>query len=884
MSENTSRDNAVRVFVAADRSAKAMERVRLLLDTNRLQIRQYEPLTLTTEALFARGSERSFGRMAHGFIAASDWLGAGKQLGDDEHAKLVATVSDILRAWQPAAKARVEMAFHDETTAQRAINLTAFRNDFKAHFDDDLEALWRPIIDNDLRLLMSRGFYAGLNNHGMFQNIALLVAADLYEFVEDADKMRQVAFKRLTEYFSTCFTADGIHIENNPTYHVMISRYLRQVVEYAKTHGEFEGLDSLNDVLVHAETYAAHAVAPNGMFPPVSDTAVMNLDTSGPRTTYSGQAFLGAVSGGKAGTTPDELAFVATESGYAIHRSAWHDADASFVFFSAAYNADYHKHSDELSLYVMNKGVELLREAGPYGYERTNPLTGYGFSSAAHNTLLVDGAGLPRTDGKRDETTLEELGSTGDSLHVRGTTTRFEGVRWSRELRVSSAGANEPILIEDHVEADDEHDFQFLWHFGPEVRALARGSVVELFDRGGTKLGELVWSGSPTAAIRLVSGQMKPTVQGWAFPKMGESVPATVLEVTTRGASVDIRWEFRTADFKIIDRGVRPTGSEWSKYQGEKPVTYLLDVPEGGADELLVVFTAIHQLWDFTYNYRASLEGSSAAKLFILDDFGDQGAYYLANGRDMAEFRSVQGLLRTVLDQLGVAPSDVTVIGSSKGGSGAILHGVTLGVAKVIAGAPQTKIGSFVFNPHPNVLEYVAGGTSEADIRWLDAAMSRALASGVRSTRIEILVGRSDHHYVRHVQPFTAEARSLGYRIQVMALPGTPDSKIGAAFRNYLESWVLAQEGGAVNAERTLPHTVVHDPDTGEIGAAVSLPWGWKASFKLLRNREVINAAPYSSSGSVFWPIDHAGNYRFRIYAKPPSGETIAFGSATVRV
>ncbi|MGO1850508.1 hypothetical protein, partial [Microbacterium sp.] len=157
-----------------------------------------------------------------------------------------------------------------------------------------------------------------------------------------------------------------------------------------------------------------------------------------------------------------------------------------------------------------------------------------------------------------------------------------------------------------------------------------------------------------------------------------------------------------------------------------------------------------------------------------------------------------------------------------------------------------------------------------------------ALASGVRATAIDIVVGRSDHHYSRHVVPFAATARSLGYAVNVLALPGTPHAKIGAAFRSYLESWVRSRNGEG--GEPVLPHAAVHDKATGQIGAVVGLPPGWKSSFKLLRDREVVRAAPYQATGQASWSVTESGAYRFRIYARSPEGLTIAFGTSTLRV
>lgn len=882
----TNPHGAIWVFIGIDRSDAALKRARHFLTTGELQIRNHPGFLASDASLFSAENDRSFGRQAHGFIAATDWRGAHKVLPDADRRKLVSRVQEMLNTWKSTSTSnsgsRPTMAFHDETTAQRALNLISFRHVYGADLDEECDNLLRAIIEQDLELLTSEDFYAGVNNHGMFQDIALLVASELYDHAIRPDAMRSQAFTRLYEYFSTCYTSDGIHVENNPTYHVMISRYLSQVVTYAELRAAGKEFAKLSSVLSAAEEYAAHAVTPRGMFPPISDTAVRQLDTKSEASVFPGELYRGAITLGREGVVPQERSYIAENTGYAIHRSDWGDPKASYIYFSAAYNADYHKHSDELSLYVMNDGVELIREAGPFGYDRKNPKTGYGFSSQAHNTLLVDGRGLPRTDAKKDLTTLENVNSSPTTLHVRGRTGRYSGVSWTRELVVEDSGAQAPVIVKDSVRSSAEHNYQILWHFGPDITVLARSAAAELFLSDGRKVGELTWSGSAATSVRLTRGQSTPEVQGWAFPRMGESVPATVLTVSFSAADIDVEWSLRTRDFLILDRGVNPVSGAWRSFAGEKPVNYLLEQPSDSVEELHVVFTAVHKPWDFTYNYRASMAGTSAATLYILDDFGDQGAYYLANGRVEAEFRSVQGLLHSIMRQLSIGPDKVTTIGSSKGGSAAILHGVTIGASQVIAAAPQTRIGSFLAKPHPNILRYISGDTTAASIAWVDSVLDRALASGVRSTEIRLLVGRADHHYTRHVQPFVAAARALGYAVQVMPLPGTPHSRIGSAFRSYLASWIKSRNDSG--DEPSLPHVAVFDKDSGEIGVATELPSGWKASFRLMRGREVINSAPYHSAGHVSWKVKEAGAYRVRVYARTPDGNTIAFGTSAVRV
>lgn len=104
-------------------------------------------------------------------------------------------------------------------------------------------------------------------------------------------------------------------------------------------------------------------MTPDGKFPPISDTKVVTLAPRQAVSTYGKGYFLGAITQGKEGNLPATGSYIAEQSGYAIYRDGW-SRDSSMLFFSAAYNADYHKHSDELSIYFYSKEHEILREAG----------------------------------------------------------------------------------------------------------------------------------------------------------------------------------------------------------------------------------------------------------------------------------------------------------------------------------------------------------------------------------------------------------------------------------------------------------------------------------------------------------------------------------------
>lgn len=825
---------------------------------------------------------RADGREAHSWFFARSWYSAESKLTEDEKSTLSQKLEQAIDIWARCAVDKSSMAYHDETTAQRAMVFTALLFAFQGSFSVETETKLLTALHRDIDLLASDSFYAGLNNHGMFQDVALLVAVDYGYVSKNAKALEEKAFTRLKQYFFKSFTSDGIHTENNPTYHLMVARYLARIITFAETRGRGDQFNDLKKLMDDADLYAAFAVTPFGDFPPISDTNLQRLNSQSARATFGGGYLLGALTNGKEGTVPTSRVYVAEDSGYGIARSGWASKEDTYLFFNAAYNADYHKHSDELSVYFSSRGFELLTEAGPNGYQYDDPFTRYAFSSFAHNTLVVDGKGLSRTDGNAHLTELVDQGSSNSKLNVIGRTQRFDGVDWTRSVSLDIASPEEnELLISDAVSSDQTHTYKFLWHIGSEIIPFVRGSFIEFYSKGTQeKIAEMEWRGESASTVHVVNGQRHPRVQGWQFPLMGEKIPTYSIEIEFEGRSIAVDWILRVNDFALRDRGINPFNPEWKTFYGEKPVHYLLDMPDSTQhpEDLAIVFSAVNQVGDFTFNYRASFADFNGAVLYVLDDFGDQGAYYLSSGRNLAEFRSVQGLLKSVIADLGIATSKVTTFGSSKGGASALLHGVTLGASDVFAGAPQYLIGNFLKDPHPNILKYMSGGISEGDIYWANKISGDILSSGVRSTQIHIVVGLSDSHYRKHVIPLVDDARNFGYKTDLLTIPGVPHSEFGTVFREFIRNWI---ESNNSDEEFLLPYAVGFDYGKKLFGVSVALPNRAIARGQLFHGSERVGALKVLAKGNVSWEISKPGPYRVRIYVDLPGEiERKVFGTS----
>lgn len=838
--------------------------------------------------VWADATQRTRARFVHGLLFFSDWHST--VFLDHEAAPVYADAAiNIVRSWARTygdSTLLPAVSHHDETTAQRLIQLTCLLLRLEGLIsDEDFRWLYSLALET-ARMLASDAFHSSGNNHGMFQDLALMQFAVMCDLIEMDERLGffSTATTRLYAYFSTSFTADGVHVENTPTYHLMVAKHVHGVLEILSKIGH-EHAEYYGSLLSKAAEYATHALMPNGMYPPISDTTQQLESSAARQNIFGSQEFVYAASAGKEGVPPATRTLVLPESGYAIYRSSWTDPDATFAFFSAAYNADYHKHSDDLSLFLRSKGVDLLSEAGAYGYDYKDPLTKFAYSSFAHNCLVVDGSSLPRTDTSSHLTRLEQNDFRADGFHVTGSTKRLKDTVHTREVEIREPSGIPEIDIVDSVESSGIHAYEILWNLGPEVETVVHGQGFELF-HGGRKVMDLHFEADVATTVSVHRGETKPKFLGWRFPRFGTAVAATAVRIRFKGNRATIKTRIRVENFTYLDRGLSDRTSGWRRANLDTGLNYLA-VPAqsaAGAKKLAVVFTAIHQPGDFTFNYKNSLDPTGINALYILDDFGDQGAYYLANHGDRSIFDSVQTLIRSELNRLGLKAEDLITAGSSKGGSAAIIHGTAAGAGRIVVGAPQVRIGTFLQGPHPNILRFITGSTSDDAVEALDQVVFDAINAVGESTKLSVLVGEQDHHYRHHVLPLKTYAQARGIGIDVTVLPGLPHSEIGGEYRRFLSANIEDELAGTSGEPLDYDYADAQVTDGG-LSVTVRARTDCHVAYSLFRDAELLAKIPYGSATSAHWADLAPGRYRVRVYYRNlQDGTAHAFTSSWVNV
>lgn len=191
----------------------------------------------------------------------------------------------------------------------------------------------------------------------------------------------------------------------------------------------------------------------------------------------------------------------------------------------------------------------------------------------------------------------------------------------------------------------------------------------------------------------------------------------------------------------------------------------------GKTDDLVVVFSAFAAGLKPTYNYVRTLWGHTDAHLlFIRVDFVNLpsgGAYYIGNKGDSHGRNAVLSLIRHIREKSSA--KRVIGVGSSKGGTAALLFGAMLPMDAVIIGAPQYYIGTYMREHKPDSLALLAssgGNVMDEDVAWLDNLVPRAIRACGKKPAVHIHYSDREHTYPEHIADMLRDLQTCGYEVR----------------------------------------------------------------------------------------------------------------------
>ncbi len=191
-----------------------------------------------------------------------------------------------------------------------------------------------------------------------------------------------------------------------------------------------------------------------------------------------------------------------------------------------------HGHADCLSLTLSLDGSQVLVDPGTYCYHDDVTWRDYFRSTAAHNTVRIDGIDQSEMAGpfmwlSKAEAHVESLGLSGDEQHVRachdGYTRLADPVKHEREVRLDAAGAS--LAVIDRLDCAAPHRVERFWHFAEAfaVTVDGPGRVVAESDRCTVEI-----RAEAEHEISIHRGSLEPRA-GWISRRFGALAPTTTV-------------------------------------------------------------------------------------------------------------------------------------------------------------------------------------------------------------------------------------------------------------------------------------------------------------------------------------------------------------------
>ncbi len=199
-----------------------------------------------------------------------------------------------------------------------------------------------------------------------------------------------------------------------------------------------------------------------------------------------------------------------------------------------------HGHADALNVCLAVDGEWWLVDPGTYAYHSDQGWRDYFRSTAAHNTVQIDGANQSDIGGpflwlRHAHASL--LDASDDGLGLQWAVGEHDGYRKQGAVhrrRVEFDTDANQLRIFDEIDGDGEHDLALHWHFAPDVRLLPGPELgVWLATKQGSDR-QLIIEADKVWRWEVFSGSDEP-VLGWYSPALGLKVVSSTLRGLKRG-------------------------------------------------------------------------------------------------------------------------------------------------------------------------------------------------------------------------------------------------------------------------------------------------------------------------------------------------------------
>jgi hypothetical protein len=239
---------------------------------------------------------------------------------------------------------------------------------------------------------------SGGGNWLVAESAGLVTFSIMFPEFRESAQWQKLAFDRLSQEMDRQVLPDGAQVELTPHYHGATLSSFLATTRIAQLNGvALPG--NFASGLERMFAYLAYVAKPDGYIPMFNDSDHDDAHArlrGEPSVTRPDLRYV--TTGGKEGTPPAVTSVAFPWAGQYVMRSGW-GREALYLALDAGPYGFGHQHEDKLQLDVHAYGRSHILDPGRFTY--AGRWRGYFVSTAAHSTLLVDGAGQDRGSTSR---------------------------------------------------------------------------------------------------------------------------------------------------------------------------------------------------------------------------------------------------------------------------------------------------------------------------------------------------------------------------------------------------------------------------------------------------------------------------------------------------
>lgn len=364
-------------------------------------------------------------------------------------------------------------------------------------------------VEQHIRFLGKRQIYSN-TNRGLFMDLGLIFSGRQMRFLPGATKARNRGERRFVGNVQDhVLPGEGMWLEHSSTYQFLTISAIERYLEVIQSKKPF-----LNEILPTMKDTAAWMTMPDQLTLQNGDAYQDKADRFAQAINRTQQGI--RVLGGSG------VAFVKPQP------------KKNYLSFLANYHSEIHRHADDLSFDLYDRGRRIISDSGIPDKDFGTPYL-YAISSPAHSVVTVDGQDFPldRESAYGSGQLASGEGAGWYALLATNPSVQAQGVNHERLLLYKPGSA---LIVADKLRSSAEHTYKSYFQFGPDFGLQETTTGVRLFN-GSDQVQVTNESTSPLVR-EAVRGQDDPLL-GYVWEDFRDREPRWVQTTTARGSNVD---------------------------------------------------------------------------------------------------------------------------------------------------------------------------------------------------------------------------------------------------------------------------------------------------------------------------------------------------------